>query len=74
MVRNRRTHAAVRRAIELLDGPSRAAERLGVSRQTVHNWLNSGRIPADNGQVIEVEMAVDGAVTRYELRPDVYVQ
>jgi DNA-binding transcriptional regulator YdaS (Cro superfamily) len=47
------------------------ARRVGVSPGMVWQWLNGRRrIAAEN--VLSIEEATGGAVTRYELRPDLY--
>ena len=57
------------KAIRLLGGPVRAAERLGVERyQTVQSWLRH-RIPAEYCPLIERE--TEGAVRCEALRPDI---
>jgi DNA-binding transcriptional regulator YdaS (Cro superfamily) len=60
------------RAIRLLGGPVRAAERLGVERyQTVQSWLRN-RVPAEYCPLIERATREKGdPVTCEELRPDV---
>jgi DNA-binding transcriptional regulator YdaS (Cro superfamily) len=47
------------------------ARRIGVSQGMVWQWLNGRRrVAAEN--VLAIEEASGGAVTRYELRPDLY--
>jgi DNA-binding transcriptional regulator YdaS (Cro superfamily) len=47
------------------------ARRIGVSQGMVWQWLNQRRrIAAEN--VLAIENATGGAVTRSELRPDIY--
>lgn len=59
----------VARAIRLLGGPVRAAERLGVERyQTVQSWARN-RVPAEYCPLIE--RATGGVVLCEDLRPDV---
>lgn len=48
---------------------SRLAKQLGVSRQTVNNWISRGRISAT--AAIEVERKTDGLFKKEDLRPDV---
>lgn len=67
---------ALKRAIDLAGGQSALARDIcavgGYARQChVSAWLNRNKkVPAS--QVIRVEKAVNGAVTRHELRPDLY--
>jgi|TARA_R100001530_G_scaffold64077_3_gene46064 DNA-binding transcriptional regulator YdaS (Cro superfamily) len=58
---------ALERAITLAGSISNLARRINVTRQAIHQWE---KVPAN--RVLEVERAVDGAVTREELRPDLY--
>jgi DNA-binding transcriptional regulator YdaS (Cro superfamily) len=60
----------IRKAVALAGGPTRLAAELGIRPQTVSMWMARGRVPA--GQVIALEHATGGAVTRYELRADIY--
>ena len=47
------------------------ARRVGVSQGMVWQWLNGRRrVAAEN--VLPIEEATGGAVTRHELRPDLY--
>lgn len=58
----------IERAINIL-GLAGLARVLGVSPQAVHKW-RSTRVPAE--RCATVEKATGGAVTRYDLRPDVF--
>jgi DNA-binding transcriptional regulator YdaS (Cro superfamily) len=62
---------ALRKAVELAGGQSRLAKAIGVRQQHVWNWLNRDGKPAAE-YVLQIESAVSGKVTRYELRPDVF--
>lgn len=66
----RRMRAATEKAIELLGGPAAAGRLFGISRVAVHMWQQRGKVPAE--RVLEVERATEGAVSRYQLRPDVF--
>ena len=62
---------ALEQAIAAAGSQSELARRIGVSQNAVSRWM---RI---NGQVgdrfaIKVEQATDGAVSRHDLRPDLY--
>jgi DNA-binding transcriptional regulator YdaS (Cro superfamily) len=63
------THA-IERAAQLAGGQSALARKLGCTPQAVSKMCSTGKVPAE--RVIPVERAVDGAVTRHELRPDLY--
>lgn len=63
---------ALSKAVELCEGQAELARRIGgkVKQAHVWNWLRSGRAPAEHCRAIEE--AVEGRVTRYQLRPDVF--
>lgn len=59
--------AAAVKVVQLLEGPVKAARRLGVERyQTVQSWTRNG-IPVE--YCAAAEHAVGGAVTRREMKP-----
>jgi len=57
------------KAIAVAGGQRRLAEKLGVSSMAVSQWKRRGIPPH---RVIEIERAIDGEITRYELRPDIF--
>ncbi|OGA14494.1 MAG: hypothetical protein A3H32_11775 [Betaproteobacteria bacterium RIFCSPLOWO2_02_FULL_63_19] len=62
---------ALNRAIEQVGGQSALARACGVKQGHVWHWLNkSRRVPADH--VLAIEAATGSAITRYELRPDIF--
>lgn len=62
---------ALSRAIEKLGGQSALARACGVKQGHVWHWLNKSRsVPAN--YVLTIETATGGAVTRHELRPDIF--
>lgn len=62
--------AATERAIAAAGGASSLASRIGERPNVVGNWKLRGQVPAE--KVIAVEAAISGAVSRYELRADVF--
>ncbi len=58
---------ALKRAVALAGGLTALARGLGISPQAISQWQ---QVPAT--RVLAVERATDGAVTRSELRPDLY--
>lgn len=65
--------SALQKAIEIVGGQTALANKIGepVKQAHVWNWLNrDGVVPAEH--VLKIEAATDGAVTRHELRPDIY--
>ncbi|MCE4544616.1 MULTISPECIES: helix-turn-helix domain-containing protein [unclassified Caballeronia] len=63
------THA-IERAAQLLGGQSALARKLGCTPQAVSKMCSTGRVPAE--RVLAIENATEGAITRHELRPDLY--
>ncbi len=67
---------------EWLDQPgntqTKLAEKIGVTQGLVSQWLNWLEGRTDNAcrllaeRAIEIELATEGAVTRQELRPDLF--
>lgn len=61
----------IKRAVDAAGGIRALAVTLKVSYQAVYGWLYQGaRVPAE--RVLELERASKRAVTRYQLRPDIY--
>ena len=64
-------NAALQKAIDAMGGQSALARALGLPQQNIWWWLNKmDRVPAE--QAVPIERATNGAVTRRELRPDLY--
>lgn len=63
-------HKALRRAFRAIGSQAALAEICGVTAQAITKWVRSGKAPAKH--CIPIEIATGGAVTRYELRPDVF--
>lgn len=61
---------AAQRAVNLLGGQTAVGRLLGVSQQSVWKWCHLWGVPARF--VLRIESATNGAVTRYEMRPDVF--
>lgn len=62
---------ALQRAITLVGSQRKLGLCCGVIQQCVAAWLKNG-VPSRH--VLSIEQATRGAVTRYELRPDLYPQ
>ena len=56
---------AAKRAIELMGGARKVAERFSVSAQAVYKWQ---QVPGN--KVLEIER--ETGVSRHELRPDIF--
>lgn len=63
------TETPLQKACRLAGGQAGLGRKIGKKQSTVWNWLQRG-IPADACPA--VENAVEGQVTRYDLRPDVF--
>lgn len=61
----------VSKAIEAAGGATALSAALGVSVQVVSMWKKRNKIPPE--YCIAVERAGRAKVTRYEMRPDVFV-
>lgn len=60
----------IKRAAASVGGQSGLARKLGIRPQAVQRWCSTGIVPAN--RVIDIERICDGAVTRNQLRPDLY--
>jgi DNA-binding transcriptional regulator YdaS (Cro superfamily) len=60
---------ALQRAIDAVGSQAELARSLDVLPQHITNWKRRG-VPAE--RCIAIEEATKSAVTRYELRPDVF--
>lgn len=58
------------RAARAAGGQSALARAIGCTPQAVQRMCAKGHVPAE--RVLQIEAAVAGLVTRYELRPDLY--
>ena len=56
--------------VNLLGSQTAVANKLEISPQAVSQWLTSGQVPVN--RVLDIETLVNGKVTRYQLRPDIY--
>lgn len=62
---------ALQRAIDLAGGQRALAAKIGKQQGHIAKWLHRDKkVPAE--LCISIERAVDGEVTRYDLRPDVF--
>lgn len=62
--------AALDQAIAVVGSQSELADRLGIKCASVSGWRKRRRVPAD--RCLAIEAMTGGAVTRYDLRPDVF--
>lgn len=62
---------ALEKAIEIIGGQTVLARVCGIKPQTINVWRKKfGRAPAE--RVLQIEKAVNGRVSRHDLRPDIY--
>ena len=59
----------LQKAVDIIGSQTALARLLGVKQQHVYYWLKKN-VPAN--RVLQIERALHGRVTRYELRPDLY--
>ncbi len=62
--------SAMKRAVAIMGSQQKLAAAIGVYQSFVSRMVITGRVPAE--RCLPIETATNGAVTRYELRPDVY--
>lgn len=60
----------IQKVILILGSQTKLAKKIGVSPQSVHQWVEQGKPPGN--RVLEIESLVNKEVSRYELRPDFY--
>jgi DNA-binding transcriptional regulator YdaS (Cro superfamily) len=67
---------ALKKAIDIANGQTALAEKLTeltgtrVGQSRISMWLHRKRVPPE--WVIPLELAVDGKVSRHDIRPDLY--
>jgi DNA-binding transcriptional regulator YdaS (Cro superfamily) len=57
------------KASEIVGSKAQLAKALGVNPQTFYTW-SLDRVPAE--RVLGIEKATLGAISRHEMRPDIY--
>lgn len=60
----------LKRAIEIFGTQQALADALGIKSPSITEWHQRDRVPAE--RCIAIELATNGAVTRYQLRADVF--
>lgn len=61
----------IERAVAIVGGQTVLARLCGTVQQNVWDWIHKRKkVPAE--WVLPIERATKGAVTRYEIRPDLY--
>lgn len=64
------TTNAIERAANAAGGQSALARLLEITPQAVQRWCATGTVPSE--RVLDIERAINGQVSRHELRPDLY--
>lgn len=59
---------AIDKAVAIVGSKSELANRLNITRQAVHNWYLTSKVPVE--RCIDIEELTNGAVTCEQLRPD----
>lgn len=68
-MRNHQHH--LHRAVELVGSQQKLAEKIGLSQQGISYLMHAAdKVSAEIA--IEVDKATDGAVSRHDLRPDIF--
>ncbi|MFC7399567.1 helix-turn-helix domain-containing protein [Chelatococcus sp. GCM10030263] len=63
---------SLRRACEIVGGQTALADILGVRQSTLNYWLTGAKRGVPGHYVLPIEAATYGAVSRHQLRPDIY--
>lgn len=61
----------VKKAIEIFGTQTALADRIGVTQGAVSYWLAGGKLVPPK-RAVQIEAVTNGAVTRKELRPDLW--
>lgn len=60
------------KAIDLAGGQSALAGKINRAQGHIYYWLHKSKNGCPPDVAIEIEIALSGAITRYELRPDIF--
>jgi DNA-binding transcriptional regulator YdaS (Cro superfamily) len=63
-------NAPLDHATQILGTQEALAAALGIKSPSISEWRKRGKVPPE--RCIAIEQATEGAVTRYELRPDIF--
>lgn len=61
----------IEKVVDLCGGQTRTGKQVGVTQQAVRKWLTQ-EMPVSAKSAIKIERATNGAVTRQQLRPDIF--
>lgn len=65
-------HSPLERAIELAGGQSALAAKIGRKQGHIHYWLRRAKAGVPPSAAIDIENALNGKISRYELCPDIF--
>lgn len=65
-----KTKDPLTRAIEFFGSQQAMADALTIKSPSISGWRQAGRVPAE--RCAAIEQLTNGAVTRHDLRPDVF--
>lgn len=63
---------ALTRAIEIVGGQKPLADAIGTTQSQVWFWLRRSKRGVPGEVASKIEAATSGAVTKHELRPDIF--
>ena len=63
--------STIKLVVDLLGGQIKAAKAIGVAQQAVFKWVKE-EMPISAKSATAIEKATNGAVTRAEIRPDIF--
>jgi DNA-binding transcriptional regulator YdaS (Cro superfamily) len=63
-------YAALKKAVEIIGGTMAVSRAFGIKPPSVSRWLAKGYAPVE--RCLKLEKLTRGAVTRYDLRPDIF--
>lgn len=63
---------ALKRAVDLVGGQKPLADAIGTTQSQVWYWLTRSKKGVPGEFAPKIEAAVDGKITRHDLRPDVF--
>lgn len=63
---------ALSRAVEHVGSQKALADKLGVTQSVVWYWLEKAKRGCPAEYVLNIERITDGAVSRHDLRPDLW--
>lgn len=66
------TSSALAKAIQICGSQAALATKIGATQQRVSLWLKKPKCGVPAEYVLPIERATRSAVTRFELRPDLY--